>query len=147
MKLPQVQYKTSQFGWREAGRPDISITDWKNEMNTNSLQVIYPYKFHGVWVFDDERVGLEREPFVSGADVLLDELTDGFPHANNGFTLLFSTNKFPGYAVSLNWIREEHNGNWYHCPEYDIDAWLCPALLKYFVTPPTNLYVQAERID
>lgn len=35
----------------------------------NALLVIHPYKFNHQWVFDDENVGLIREPFVNGADV------------------------------------------------------------------------------
>ena len=31
---------------------------------TNALNVIYPYKCEGLWVFDDPRVGLDKEPFV-----------------------------------------------------------------------------------
>ena len=33
----------------------------------NSIFVIKPYKWNGMWVFDDERVGLDKEPFVAGA--------------------------------------------------------------------------------
>jgi hypothetical protein len=31
----------------------------------NAINVISPYKHHGMWVFDDARVGLVQEPFVS----------------------------------------------------------------------------------
>jgi hypothetical protein len=31
----------------------------------NAINVIWPYKHHGMWVFDDARVGLVQEPFVS----------------------------------------------------------------------------------
>ncbi len=41
----------------------------------NVLSIIHPYKHNGTWVFDDERVGLDKEPFVSGADVIIDRLT------------------------------------------------------------------------
>ena len=34
----------------------------------NAINVISPYRHHGMWVFDDARVGLVQEPFVSGAD-------------------------------------------------------------------------------
>ena len=33
----------------------------------NSLFVIAPYKYEGMWVFDDPRVGLSREPFIAGS--------------------------------------------------------------------------------
>ena len=40
---------------------------------SNAIAVIYPYKYQGLWVFDDDRVGLVHEPFVAGADVLIDK--------------------------------------------------------------------------
>jgi hypothetical protein len=36
----------------------------------NSIFVIKPYKWEGLWVFDDANVGLVKEPFVGGADKL-----------------------------------------------------------------------------
>jgi hypothetical protein len=32
----------------------------------NELRVLNVYRYNGMWVFDDEEVGLSREPFVSG---------------------------------------------------------------------------------
>ena len=40
----------------------------------NALLVIHPYKHNGQWVFDDERVGLVREPLVAGADLFIDQI-------------------------------------------------------------------------
>ena len=40
----------------------------------NALNVISPYKHLGVWVFDDPRVGLVQEPFVAGADTMIDRV-------------------------------------------------------------------------
>jgi len=34
----------------------------------NSIFVIKPLKWKTKWVFDDPNVGLDREPFVGGAD-------------------------------------------------------------------------------
>jgi hypothetical protein len=31
----------------------------------NAINVIFPYKHHGMWVFDDSRVGLVQEPLHS----------------------------------------------------------------------------------
>jgi hypothetical protein len=41
-------------------------------------------------------VGLEREPFVSRADGILDRLTAGIPGAAAEFTLLVSAQPFSG---------------------------------------------------
>jgi hypothetical protein len=49
----------------------------------NSLLVIHPYKHDGVWVFDDPAVGLGKEPFVAGAEVLQFDVGDRqFPPAS-----------------------------------------------------------------
>ena len=37
----------------------------------NAIRAIHPYRHEGLWVFDDEAVGLRQEPFVSGADGIL----------------------------------------------------------------------------
>ena len=113
-------------------------------MNANSLFVLMPYQHHGTWVFDDERVGLVREPFVLGIDVMLDRLTSGIPDAERGFRLIFAPRPFPGYAAKLEWRREESGGNWYFSPTYGIEGWLCPALFKYFEKAPGELYARAE---
>jgi hypothetical protein len=56
----------------------------------NAISVICPYKYEGIWVFDDPAAGLVREPFVAGIDVMLDQLTASIPNATKGFRLLFS---------------------------------------------------------
>ena len=57
----------------------------------NAIVLIQPYRHEGVWVFDDETVGLVREPFVSGADVIIDRMVEGIPGAEKGFNLFFSS--------------------------------------------------------
>lgn len=94
-----------------------------------------------MWVFDDERVGLVQEPFVGGADDLLDRMTAHIPDAEKGFRLLFSPEAFPG-AHRFTWVRPELSGNVYRSEEFDAEGWLCPALLRYFEAPPSELYVQ-----
>ncbi len=111
----------------------------------NALLFLTPYKHEGLWVFDDPAVGLVKEPFVFGIDTMLDRLTAEIPNAEEGFTLLFSPQPFPGYAADLDWRREEYGGNWYHCPQYQIEGWLCPALFKYFESAPKKLYAKAEQ--
>jgi hypothetical protein len=64
-----------------------------------------------MWVFDDPRVGLDKEPFVSGADTMIEVLVSNIPNAEKGFRLLFSATAFPGYRVKLEWKREEYGGN------------------------------------
>jgi hypothetical protein len=110
----------------------------------NSILVIHPYKSDGVWVFDDSRVGLSREPFVAGADVILDRITAGISDAAAGVTVFFSGQPFPGARHEFVWLREESGGNWYSSPELNLDGWLCPALFKYFDRAPERLFVQVR---
>lgn len=110
----------------------------------NSLRVIVPYRHAGMWVFDDSEVGLSREPFVSGADDIMDVLSEHIPGAHGGFNLVFSAQPFPGYQARFVRTRAEHNGTWYSWPERRLEGWLCPALFKYFPVAPEEIYVQAS---
>ena len=110
----------------------------------NAINVIAPYKHHGLWVFDDSRVGLVQEPFVAGADAMIDRVVADLPDAEHGFTLIFSSTPFPGHQYQLDWRRSEAGGNWYYAEQLDMEGWLCPALLKYFAEVPKQLYVQTK---
>ena len=108
----------------------------------NSIFVIRPYKYYDTWVFDDPAVGLVREAFVSGADTIIERLVADIPGAKDGFTLTFSARSFPGHQTRLERVREEDGGNWYYCPELDMEGWLCPALFKYFEPAPEHLHAR-----
>ena len=110
----------------------------------NAIGVLFPYKYRGVWVFDDANVGLHREPFIAGIDTIIDKLVVGIPKAHKGFRLFFSAGPFTGYHITLHWSREECGGNWYFCPQFDTSGWLCPALFKYFDKAPKKLFARAE---
>ena len=112
----------------------------------NQILTLAPYKLggrFGQWVFDDPTVGLRQEAFIAGIDKILDRLTADNPQAHKGFRLLFSPGPFPGSQIRLDWVREEHGGNWYVCKAYQIEGWLCPALYKYFTTAPRTFHAQA----
>ncbi len=110
----------------------------------NSLMVIVPYKYEGMWVFDDPAVGLQKEPFIAGIDTLIDKATASIPDAQHGFRAIFSATRFPGATFTLKWRREESGGNWYYSPEFNQEGWLCPALFKYFPAAPREIYVKVE---
>lgn len=110
----------------------------------NAINIIAPYRYLGTWVFDDPRVELVQEPFVSGADAIIDRAIAHIPDAQSGFLLLFSSSPFPGHSYRLEWRRAEMDGNWYYAPALDMEGWLCPALLKYFDRPPRELYMQVK---
>ncbi len=113
-------------------------------MSENTIHVIKPYKWEGLWVFDDDRVGLVKEPFVAGTDTLIDLALamKGIPAAEQGFLLLFSAHPFPGQDFELEWVREELEGNVYRSADLHAEGWLCPALLKYFDQAPPKLHLQ-----
>jgi hypothetical protein len=114
----------------------------------NQINVIAPYWLDsvGTWVFDDERVGLQQEPFVSGADEFLTYLVKDIADARNRFRLLFSIAPFPGYQRKLIWDRGEMGGNWFRSESPPMEGWLCPALFRYFDEAPAELYVKAESL-
>ncbi len=97
-----------------------------------------------MWVFDDEARGLLQEPFVGGADTLIDRAVAEFGNPEEGFVMVFSAGEFPGTTLSMTWVRAGMGGNYYYCPQLETEGWLCPALLKYFSAPPAALYVKAE---
>ena len=111
---------------------------------SNFLRIIFPYKYEGTWVFDDKAVELDKEPFVFGADDVIEWLARNIDDADQGFKLLFSHKPFPGFDIRAEWIREEMEGNWYKIEDPPMEGWLCPALLKYFDSAPEEIYVKAE---
>ena len=122
------------------------------EARRNQLLVIAPYWWQGTWVFDDERVGLEREPFVAGVPEIIDRVVgragiDLAQARRDGFRLLFSAAPFPGSQEKAARIRPEAGGWWYRTGAPELDGWLCPAMFNYFDEAPERLFVKAEVID
>ncbi len=110
----------------------------------NEINVIAPYKYLGMWVFDDPRVGLVQEPFVAGADTIIDRMVSDTPNADSGFAMVFSGKPFPGHQYHLEWCGPDGSGNLYYSADLDLKGWLCPALLRYFDDPPKELFVQIK---
>lgn len=112
--------------------------------------VIYPYRHLETWVFDDDSVGLVREPFVSGIPEMIYQLVQEIIQAEFGFKILFfglfSAIPFSGYQAELTWLREEFGGNWVQWQEKSLEGWPCPALFKYFDAAPLKLYCQALKL-
>lgn len=108
----------------------------------NQIQVIHPYLLHGMWVFDDENVGLKQEPFVPSAGDIINALVDDIPDAEKGFNLMFSHERFEN-SDRVSWVSAEGGGNVYRHERTNKEGWICPALLRYFDSPPPELYVRA----
>ncbi|MDJ1184637.1 antibiotic biosynthesis monooxygenase [Roseofilum sp. BLCC_M143] len=110
--------------------PEVEHYESLSDSAMNAICIIHPYKLDEMWVFDDERVGLIQEPFVAGADTIIETMVQQLPNAESGFTLLFSSHAFPGYQLQLNRQRKEYGGHWYYSPQLDREGWLCPALFR-----------------
>jgi hypothetical protein len=110
----------------------------------NSIFVIKPYKWEGMWVFDDANMGLVKEPFVGGADTIIDVATAHIPYADKGFLAVFSASYFPDAQIVLEWARTDRGGNVYRWKVKGMEGWLCPVLLRYFSEPPAELFVQVK---
>jgi len=124
-------------------------------MSNNAIHVIKPFKWNGMWVFDDDRVGLDKEPFVAGADVMIDVAIErkGIQDADDGFLLIFSEHPFPSADGVVSWTRSEGGGNVY---QWQVDAdgqggvmegWLCPALNLYYPDAPKKLYFELRQVE
>ena len=136
IKVQTLQQKRSSLGIKDA----------------NAIHVIHPYKEAGMWVFDDRDKDIVKEPFVSGADEILDFIS-GY---NMKCTLLFSNNCFPGNKYRLNKTSNEGQGAWYVLNELakndnckDITnikhGWLCAVVKYYFEGDiPEEIYVQVK---
>ena len=119
----------------------------KTNIDMNAINVIHPYKYNGQWVFDDVSKELDKEPFVAGADTLIDNL---LPSEVEECTVLFSEKHFPSatQVIENEGPGEDGEGGTYylHKRSFGKDTiiphklWLCPALLKYFNEPPNEIH-------
>ena len=111
----------------------------------NAVYSIRPYRYQNQWVFDDERVGLVKEPFVMGIPEIIDRAVEHIPNAENGFTVLFNDTGLPSADIILTKQLEEAGGNWYTCTKTGMSGWLCPALYKYYPQAPEKLFIKISQ--
>jgi len=106
---------------------------------TNSIFTIHVYKHGKQWVFDDVLRGLDKEALVGGTDAIIDKLVG----KKKEVTIVFSDIAFPGHTLTCVKATEDLQGpvgTYYYCNELGMQFWLCPALLKFFDTPPEMFY-------
>jgi hypothetical protein len=112
----------------------------KNNFIMNTIEMICPYQLNGQWMFDDDRHGLVREPFVFGAEHALDYLSL-LVGAAYRLKVFFSASPLPQHHFLLTWLSGDGSaGAWYETNGGN-SLWLCPALLNYFNKPPQTIYV------
>ena len=97
-----------------------------------------------MWVFDDSGDGLSAEPFVGGADTMIDRVTRHIPDAERGFNVVFPGIHVPDHQHHLQWQKEEGTGDVYHVEELGAEGRLCPVLLRCFDERPSNVHVQVK---
>lgn len=108
----------------------------------NSIFSIKPYKYEGTWVFDDERVGLVKEPFLMGIPEMIDEVLLNRKITTEAFTVFFSSTGFPEADLVLEKQEEESGGTWYLNKSNESRGWLCPALFLYYKIAPKQIFVK-----
>lgn len=121
---------------------------------SNSLFTIFPYKNHGIWMFDEPQLGLFQEAFVAGMPEIIEDMTHGFEKPESGFIAIFSAHPFPTSNHMLHKTKDpfEHDGGtsgapsqsfgtWYKHQQSGKVGWLCPALFKFFPAAPDTIWV------
>ena len=124
----------------------------KPKKPTNDVYAISAYFHDGFWVFDDESRGLDKEPFVEGADILMDHMSGRVTDkSKDEVRFYFAKSPLPGFDVKLTKYKVDgYDGTYYFVdfPAFDIQKegpiWLCPALLKFFNKAPKNIYVKIK---
>jgi len=109
-----------------------------------NIRVIEPYWYQNAFVFDDESMGLEKEPFLLDIPGMIHYLVKDIPDARSGFRLLFSPQPFSGYQAELTRIKEEDDGYGYKVKYEGQIGWCCTVLVRYFAAAPDLLYIKAE---
>jgi hypothetical protein len=77
----------------------LVLTRWGDKDERDHGDSPVPDKYQGMWALDDEAKGLNKELFVSGTDTVIDRMVQTIPCIANGFTLVFSSNPFPGHQA------------------------------------------------
>ena len=126
-----------------------------SRITNNHINTIEPYKLSGVqWVFDDPSKNLVAEAFVSGADQILDIVTEYADRC----VATFLADYFPSCTFRLKKGEEASGGAWYslyHADEDDptvagreeaiADGWLCPVTKLYFGGQlPQEIYLKVS---
>jgi hypothetical protein len=114
--------------------------------NNNSIQILRPWCEGGVWMFDDEEIGVRREAFVGGASEMITALKEFFNAKTDGegkINLIFSDQPFPN-SQTLTFVGGEMSGVVFRWN--NMDAWFCPCFFNYFDRDnvPTHLFAQVK---
>ena len=113
----------------------------------NSIFRIVAHKRDGLWLFDNEKFGIQEQPFVFGSDLVLDKMTEEVDEAEQGVNILFSGIPFPGSEHCLELVREETEGFVYRWRDHNLQGWISPVIKNYFPVPPPQIYLQVKPVE
>ena len=113
----------------------------------NSIHRILVRVVEGIWIYDDASFGVLEQPFVFGADLILEKMVAQVEGARGRLNLVFSSIPFPGSQFCLGFVREETEGFVYRWEKKNLQGWLSPSLRNYFPEPPPKIYLQLLPID
>jgi hypothetical protein len=147
-----TQLTFNEFVVEEQEIRDTRLADAHAGPRGNAMLRIAPYWHHGTWAFDDDAHGLLAEPFVCGAEKMIDHVVvragiDLRAARQRGMRLTFSTRTFPGVHAVAHRVRPEAGGTWYHFGAPAMEGWLCPAMFHYFAEAPEEIHIRAELAD
>ena len=148
--MTQLTYKG--FAARKRGARDKRGTGAEAPSSQNSMLRIAPYWHHGTWAFDDDAFGLVAEPFVCGAEKMIDHVVvragiDLREARRRGIRLTFSARAFPGAHAVADRVRPDAGGTWYRFGAPPMEGWLCPEMFNYFAEAPEQIHICAELAD
>src|SRR4051812_9451327 len=88
----------------------LSLLYFAKKDMQNGIFSIHPYRWQNMWVFDDERVGLAKEPFVMGIPEIIDRAVAHLPNPEQGFTVLFNNIGPPSPDIVLTKLESDSGG-------------------------------------
>lgn len=124
----------------------LSVQDNKFVDKTgNQINVLYPYRHMGGWVFDDPDIGLYKEAFVLGTDEIINSIVG----KRKKFKVLISHSYIPDETGVLEKVAIKDKNNveaegWYKLKGTEMVGWLCPQVLSYFRGYPDKIHFKIE---
>lgn len=114
----------------------------------NQCFVIHPYRvMGGVWVFDDETLGLRHEPFVGETNRVIDAILKSKNMPLTQFTAIFSSTPLPHADAEFTLKKSEGKSAWYWDSSKTVEFWLCGVVSRFFGRPPRKIYVVIQKYD
>jgi hypothetical protein len=111
------------------------------------IHEIVTYKHYNSIVFDDAKRGLKAEALVGGVPQILAHIA-GIKSKHFKYKIRFSELPFSESLTVVKSILQPKVGTLYNFESEGetLVGWLCPALGKYFKSPPETLFFSVEAL-